>query len=351
MIDAAKDGSCPGVQEAKQRLLAAFAELNLLGCSPAFVRVLELIEKLSQSDAPVVLHGETGTGKELAARAVHYRGPRHGQPFIPVNCGAIPDNLVENEFFGHERGAFTDAKGAQTGLVAQADGGTLFLDEVDVLSPKAQVALLRFLENHEYRPLGGSRVKKADVRVIAASQSDLGLQAEAGGFRQDLVYRLNILWLKLPRLAARAGDAELLARHFIGQYSRHYRRPVKELHPRVLEWIGDYSWPGNVRELENVVHRAFVVSPGPTIELRHVLPAEEGVGEPEGGGRRSFDESFSAAKARVVARFEKRYLRWLMTETSGNVTQAARRAGKERRSLGKLLKKHGIRKRHYVQQT
>ncbi len=351
MIDAADNGGRPRAGEEKERLLEAFAELNLLGRSPAFVRVLELIEKLSQSDAPVVLQGETGTGKELAARAVHYRGPRHGQPFIPVNCGAIPDNLVENEFFGHERGAFTDAKGAHTGLVAQAEGGTLFLDEVDVLSPKAQVALLRFLENHEYRPLGGTRVMKADVRVIAACQSDLRRRAEAGEFRQDLAYRLNILWLKLPRLAARGGDVELLARHFIRQYSRHYRRPVKELHPRVLEWMQDYGWPGNVRELENVVHRAFVVAPGPTIEPRHVLPSEEGDGEPVNHGRRAFDEGFSAAKARVVARFEKRYLRWLMRETGGNVTRAARRAGKERRSLGKLLKKHGIRKRHYLPQT
>ncbi len=347
MIEAAEDGGRWRGREQELLLLETFAELGLLGRSPAFVRVLELIEKLSQSDAPVVLQGETGTGKELAARAVHYRGPRHGQPFIPVNCGAIPDNLVENEFFGHERGAFTDAKGARPGLVTQADGGTLFLDEVDVLSPKAQVALLRFLENHEYRPLGGSRVRKADVRVIAACQSDLRRQAEQGGFRHDLVYRLNILWLKLPPLAARDGDAELLARHFMRQYSRRYRRPVKEIHPRALEWIESYSWPGNIRELENVVHRAFVVAHGSTIERRHVQPSEDAGEEPETGRRRPFDESFQEAKARAVERFEKRYLRWLMTETGGNVTQAARRAGKERRSLGKLLKKHGIRKRHF----
>ncbi len=334
-------------REDRRTLLETFARLNLLGSSPEFVRVLELIRKLGRTDAPVLVLGETGTGKELAARAVHYLGLRHEQPFVPVNCGAIPDSLVENELFGHERGAFTDAKGTQPGLVAQADGGTLFLDEVDSLSLRAQVALLRFLEDHEYRPLGGLRLRKVDVRVLAASHLDLQELAERGEFRQDLMFRLNVLQLKLPPLAARTGDIELLAHHFLRQYSRRYRQPVKGIHPQALAWMDAYRWPGNVRELENLLHRAFVVSEGRTIELGHIL-GSDGAGPERGEGEPPFAESFQEAKARIVERFERDYLSWLMREAGGNVSLAARRAGKERRSLGKLLKKHGIRRSRYV---
>ncbi len=343
-------GSAESREDEENQLPDAFARLNLVGRSPAFIRVLNLIKKLGQSDAPVLVQGETGTGKELAARAIHYLGARHDYPFIPVNCGAIPDNLVENELFGHERGAFTDAKGSQPGLVSQAEGGTLVLDEVDALSPKAQVALLRFLENHEYRPLGGRRVRTIDVRIIAATHVDLRELAEQGVFRQDLVFRLNILVLKLPPLAARRGDVELLAQHFLRQYARRYHQPMRGIHPQALGWMNAYHWPGNVRELENLMHRAFVLSEGPTIQLCHLMPEEEedGAWEPDGEGRGPSEESFRAAKARIIARFEKQYLSRLLRETGGNVSLAARRAGKERRSLGKLLKKHGIERSRYA---
>jgi two-component system response regulator GlrR len=321
--------------------------LNLIGESDAFRRALRLIEKIAACDATTLVHGETGTGKELAARAIHYLGTRADYPFIPVNCGAIPDTLIENELFGHRRGAFTDAREAQRGLVAQADGGTLFLDEVDALSPKGQVTLLRFLQDLHYRPVGGQREERADVRVIAATNVDLGALADKKVFRLDLLYRLNVLSVPVPALRARGGDAELLAEHFIRIYSTRYGRPAKPLHPDSLRWIRAYHWPGNVRELENLVHREYLLSDGPAIEIELALlgaPADE-AGAP-GAPEAPFD--FNRAKARAIAQFEREFLARALSETGGNVSLAARRCGKERRSFGRLLKKHGIDKSEFL---
>jgi DNA-binding NtrC family response regulator len=174
--------------------------MSLIGNSPVFRKVIRLIEKMAGCDAPVLIEGETGTGKEVAARALHYQGKRHGKPFIPVNCGAIPDALFENELFGHSKGAFTDAKENQPGFVALADSGTLFLDEIEALSPKGQVTLLRFMQDQQYRPLGGGRELNANVRMITASNADLAWLTEHGEFRKDLFFRLKILHLELPPL-------------------------------------------------------------------------------------------------------------------------------------------------------
>ena len=323
------------------QLLAAYARLGLLGTSHGFLRSLRLIEKLSRCEASVLIEGATGIGKELAARAIHYRGARHDHPFVPINCGALPDNLIESELFGHERGAFTDAKGKQKGLVAQADGGTLFLDEIDALTPRAQVALLRFLEDHEFRPLGASRLQHVNVRVLAASNASLDRLADAGRFRHDLLFRLDIMRLRLPPLAQRPEDIELLARHFLDRHCQRHGSPRMAIAPDARNWMRTYRWPGNIRELENLMHRAFVLADGDEVRLRHLRAEEVGTGEapPKADIYRG---SFQEAKARVVERFEKHYLRWLMRETHGNITRAARQSGKERRALGKLLKKHGI---------
>ena len=320
---------------------------NLIGDSDAFRRAADLIEKIAACDATTLVQGETGTGKELAARAIHYLGARAEYPFIPVNCGAIPDTLIENELFGHRRGAFTDARETQRGLVAQADGGTLFLDEVDALSPKGQVTLLRFLQDLHYRPVGGEREERADVRVIAATNVNLGELARSGRFRLDLLYRLNVLSMPVPALRERIGDAELLADHFIRVYSARYGRPVKPLHPDSRRWMRTYRWPGNVRELENLVHRAYLLSSGAQIEIdaarAAVAPDEirldDALAVP-------FD--FNRAKAQAIAQFEREFLSRALAETGGNVSLAARRCGKERRSFGRLLKKHGIDKSEYL---
>ena len=308
---------------------------DLGGASPVFLATLAQIRRIASSEAPLLIEGETGSGKELAARAVHYWGIRKIGPFVPVNCGALPDQLLEAELFGHERGAFTDAKAARRGLVAQADGGTLFLDEVDALSAKAQVALLRFLQDQRFRPLGSSREIRTDVRVIAASNQPLELITQDGRFRCDLLYRLNILHLVLPPLRARAGDAQLLALQFVASLCAKYKMPRKQFDDRTLAWIGNYSWPGNVRELENWVHRELLMTDGQTIRAAPVTSDEPGAAPYAA-------PSFRQAKAEALRAFERDYALVVMRQAGGNVTQAARLAGQERRAFGKLIKKHGI---------
>ena len=326
-----------------------FLHLNLIGSSPTFRRALTKLKKLSRYDAPVLIRGETGTGKEMVARAIHYFGERQRYPFIPVDCGAIPENLVENELFGHERGAYTDARQSQLGLVAQAEGGTLFLDEIDALPAKAQVALLRFLQSREYRALGSQQSHKADVRVITATNADLSQQVADERFRQDLLFRIDILSLDLPPLRERSGDVERLVDHFLEKFTRQYRQAPKHFDEQSLQWLQQQDWPGNVRELENFVHREFLLADKSVIRLE----VDDGT---QAGGRRmlldrrqdmSLDLSFTEAKTRVVREFEEKYLRRLMQQSGGNVTEAARIAGKERRALGKLLKKYGIDKSEF----
>ena len=203
-----------------------------VGASDALVAALQQLRQVARCEAPVLIEGETGTGKELAARAIHYGGARRDGPFVPVNCGAIPETLVESELFGHERGAFTDAREKRTGLVAEARGGTLFLDEVDALNARAQVTLLRFLQDQRYRPVGTPREQRGDVRVIASTNRPLDALAEAGQFRADLLYRLKVLHLVMPPLRDRGDDAVLLAHHFVARFVAQYRMPTKTLHPR-----------------------------------------------------------------------------------------------------------------------
>ena len=312
---------------------------ELGGASPVFLATVTQIRRIASSEAPVLIEGETGSGKELAARAVHYWGIRKNGPFVPVNCGALPDQLLEAELFGYERGAFTDAKTARRGLVVQADGGTLFLDEVDALSAKAQVALLRFLQDQRFRPLGSSCERSTDVRVIAASNQALAPISQDGRFRCDLLYRLKILHLVLPPLRARTGDAQLLALQFLATLCAKYKMSRKRFDPQTLAWIGEYSWPGNVRELENWVHRELLMTDGQTIR---VVPAAKDEPETSSAGVCSFRR----AKAEALRTFERDYAMEVIRQAGGNVTQAARLAGQERRAFGKLIKKHGIDSRH-----
>src|SRR5712664_2184147 len=249
-----------------------FGELNLVGRSPAFLEVLELTKRFSACDATVLVQGETGTGKELVARALHYLGARRNFPFIPVNCGALPDSLVESELFGHARGAFTDARQAKRGLIAEAQGGTLFLDEIEVLTSKAQSALLRFLQDLEYRPVGGTVVRDANVRIIAASNANLEELAKENRFRKDLLFRLNVLAVDLPPLRERQSDVVFLAEIFLKRLAAQYRRPPKSIHLDAVSRLLDYEWPGNVRELENLVHREFLMTDEPAIHLHCLAP-------------------------------------------------------------------------------
>jgi DNA-binding NtrC family response regulator len=312
----------------------------MIGQSASFLKTICLLGKFAACDVPVVIEGETGTGKEVAARAIHYESSRRDFPFISVNCGALPDSLIENELFGHRRGAFTDARADVHGLLRLADGGTLFLDEVDALTPKGQVTLLRFLQDHHFRPLGGAAEERTDVRIIAASNRPLDALARQGGFRMDLLYRLKVLYVRMPPLRDRPGDARLLAEHFARRLSERYRRPAKPLHPATLQWLDRYHWPGNVRELENVIARAFLLADGDEI----VFTGDDST-EPTTDVAA---DDYRAQRARVMAAFDTGFLEALLSRHHGNVTHAARAAGKERRAFGRLLKKYGITPRHHA---
>jgi len=320
---------------------------RVIGESPAFRDAVDQLARVSRSDAPLLIEGETGCGKEVAARSVHYGGPRADAPFVPINCGALPDALFESELFGHERGAFTDARERRRGLVAEAEGGTLFLDEVDALAPKSQVALLRFLQDQCFRPLGATRELQANVRLIAASNRPLMPLVAAGRFREDLMYRLQVLQVSLPPLRLRGHDAALLAVHFADRYARKYgngsgdRPSVRRFDAATLAWIVAQRWPGNIRELENWVHRQVLMSDGPLIGAPTAAAPAPGDAEPSmpsGDGLPNYRE----AKAHAVAAFERSFLAHALREAGGNVSQAAERVGKERRAFGKLLKKYGI---------
>jgi DNA-binding NtrC family response regulator len=306
---------------------------------------LALIDRIARFDVPVVIEGETGTGKELAARAIHYGSARRDQPFVPVNCGAIPDTLIENELFGHQRGAFTDARADATGLVEIAHGGTIFLDEVDALSPRAQVTLLRFLQDQSYRPLGSRQERRVDVRFVAASNRPLQALTDTGAFRIDLLFRLSVMVVELPPLRSREGDATLLARHFVDALNSRYPVGPKRLSAGFEAWVLAQPWPGNVRELENVVHRQYLLTSGPEVLPPHpsVEPSPRATAaRPHAGGR-----AYSAAKAAAVAEFDRAFLSELLRATHGSVSAAARLASKERRALGKLLRKYGLRATDY----
>ncbi|HZE70830.1 MAG TPA: sigma-54 dependent transcriptional regulator [Pyrinomonadaceae bacterium] len=311
-----------------------FALKQLVGASIEFVLQVKKIPLIAKCEVNVLIAGETGTGKEVYARAIHYSSPRSGKPFLPVNCGAIPLELVENELFGHERGAFTNASSLQPGLIEEASGGTLFLDEIDCLPLPAQVKLLRFLQDKEYRPLGSTRMRRANVRIIAASNLDLEEAVGNGTLRQDLYYRLNTISLVLPPLRERREDIPLLARHFIAKYSREFEKQVNSISPEALHRLAVHNWPGNVRELEHVIERAIVLCDGLVLQTEDVVLSSS----PQDGRQDSLQE----AKAKEIARFEKNYIQGVLCACSGNITRAAQVARKNRRAFWQLIQKHQI---------
>lgn len=327
--------------------MSNFSNLNLIGESPAFREVVQSIHKISHCDAAVLIQGETGTGKEVVARYLHYLSKRCNGPFLPVNCGAIPDALVESELFGHVRGAFTDAKGPRQGLVEQAEAGTLFLDELEAISLRTQVVLLRFLQDRQYRLVGGSALKTADVRVIGASNADLSDLAARGDFRQDLFFRLNVLVLRLPPLRARGDDVVLMAEYFMDRYSRDYSLPPKKFTPDEVMALCAYGWPGNVRELENVILRRLLLNERLKVVPKAPLPSVSGY---DNTCATLTHKPFHVAKAIAVAEFEKAYLTELLARTKGNVSLAARECGKERSRLTKLMKRHGLQREHFLEE-
>ena len=246
---------------------------DIVGDSAEMRRVLERVEQVATTDATVLITGETGTGKELVARAIHQRSPRAREPFIKVNCAAIPETLLASELFGHERGAFTGALERRRGRFELADRGTMFLDEIGELSPDTQVTLLRVLQEREFERLGGSRTVKVDVRIVAATNRDLAADVAAGRFRSDLFYRLNVFPVHVPALREHPDDIPPLVAHFAARYAARFRRPVTRVSPQTLRELMTQDWPGNVRELEHVIERAVIVSTGSTLRLEPDAPS------------------------------------------------------------------------------
>jgi len=309
---------------------------TLIGESESFLAAVAKVPRIAKSDATVLISGETGTGKELFARAIHYNGARGSNPFVPLNCGALPDHLFENELFGHSRGAYTDASQAENGLLAEAEGGSLFLDEVDTLTASAQAKVLRFLQDREYRPLGSTKSLTANVRVIGATNTDLRERVNAHLFREDLFHRLNILALHVPPLRSRGEDIPLLAKHFLVRYGAQYGRSKLAFSRAVIGRLMNYSWPGNVRELESLVHRAVVLAPVDILQPQNIeLPVRNQSDDAE-------TDSLQAAKTQAIQEFERSYLSNVLAASSGNVSRAARAAGTDRRALQRMIRKHAI---------
>ena len=324
----------------------AHRALGLVGCSDGFLSALQLTAKFARYEVPVLVEGETGTGKELFARALHYLGPRRGRPFVPVNCGALPDTLIENELFGHVSGAYTGARGPMEGVVGQADGGTLFFDEVHCLSPKGQATLLRFAQDQYYRPLGASTPpRRADVRLVAATNQCLWKCVLEGRFREDLFYRLNVGYVRLPPLRERKQDIAAFVDDMVAKLCTRYGTGPRRIDAASLAWLSAQPWKGNVRELENVVQRAFMLSDDAVIR---VDPRRIPISTDDFSAGADCEACFKEARVRALREFEGDYVRRMLALTRGNVTEAARQAGKDRRVFGRLMKKYGIDRRDFV---
>jgi DNA-binding NtrC family response regulator len=315
---------------------------RLVGKSPAMQQLFDLLKRAASTDATVLITGESGTGKELAARAVHAESQRQGARFVAVNCGAIPESLIESELFGHVRGAFTGAVGDRRGLFEEADGGTLLLDELGELPVAMQVKLTRALQEHTIRRVGESQERCVSARVIAATNVDLKAAVSAGRFREDLFYRLNVFPVRLPPLRERREDVPVLAAHFLERHRGRYGGSVDGFTPEALSALMRYDWPGNVRELENAIERALAVVDGPRIPLEALPEEVASHSRPRLAsdlGRLTYREVVDIARDRI----SREYLIALMREFEGSVTRAAERAGMERETLHRLLKRYGLR--------
>lgn len=310
-----------------------FGFSGLIGMSEKMVKVYETIRNVSATSVPVLITGESGTGKELAARAIHFEGRRKERRFVAVNCGALPEPILESEFFGHTRGAFTGAVHDKKGLLEEADGGTLFLDEIGELCHPIQVKLLRVLQDGEFRPLGDTRDRKVDLRLISATNKNLETEVLKGRFREDLYYRLKVITITMPPLRERREDIPLLANHFLMKYSKKYEKNITELSSSAVQCLMNRPWKGNVRELENVIARAVAISNTQLIDKADLL-----TGEPPAESSAGFKE----AKQRALMSFYKTYITTALIRNKGNISKTADECSMMRQSLQQIMKRCGI---------
>jgi two-component system, NtrC family, response regulator PilR len=327
--------------ELREALQGRFRLDRMVGKSPSMQQIFDMIKRVAPAKTSILVGGESGTGKELVARAIHHLSPRAEAPFVPVNCGAIPDSLIESELFGHVKGAFTGATADREGVFGAANGGTIFLDEIGELSGPMQVKLLRVLQERRIKPVGGSREQEVDVRVVAATNRDLESEVERGAFRRDLFYRLNVIQLVLPPLRARREDIALLAEHFLRKHAASVGKPITNLTPEAMQVLCDYDFPGNVRELENLIERAVTLEPAQVITRASL---------PELAPRRKVPAAATELDVpaegidleRVIGEIERDLLMKAL-ERAGNVRkEAAKLLGITFRSLRYRMAKHGV---------
>lgn len=332
-------------RELREELVGKFRFDKIIGSSDTLKGVMEKVEKISVRDTSVLITGESGTGKELIAQAIHYNSLRKDKKFVAINCGALPESLLESELFGYKKGAFTGAAGDRQGLLEAADGGTLFLDEVGNLPMNVQKTLLRFLQEQEFHRIGDTKTVKVDVRVLSATNADLKASVKDGSFREDLYYRLNVVNLHLPPLRDRGSDIPLLAAHFIAMQNAKFGTRIKGLAPDAMEAMTHYSWPGNIRQLKNVIEASIAMETGEYISLAVLsqfveLPRTEALT----GDALLEDGDYNKA----LSRFEMEYLKGLLRKNNGNIDAAAREAGMNMATIYRKIKKYNLKKEDWM---
>jgi two-component system response regulator GlrR len=335
-LPAQKPSEAPGAPQVLARAGRRKSDL-LVGRSRSMVELMQRIDMIAKSDIGAAIYGDTGTGKELVARTIHARSKRAGKPFVAANCTALPEPLFENELFGHERGAFTGADTRGVGLIGEAEGGTLLLDEIGDISGSVQAKLLRLLQFHEYKMIGGAKTLRADVRILTTTNRDLTRAVREGRFREDLYYRMNTLQITLPPLRERLEDVPLLVDHFVQLFNEREQRDFVGFTPAAIKCLATHGWPGNVRELESVVYRSLVMAGS-----RRVIDVDDVQLGEASAPIEDASRPFAELKAGAMDRFERRYLEDLLVRVEGNLSHAARLAQHERKSLWRLLQKHGL---------
>lgn len=321
-------------QKLRKELAGKFNFDKIIGASTILQQLLDKVEKVAVRDTSALITGESGTGKELIAQAIHYNSPRKDHAFIAINCGAIPESLLESELFGHKKGAFTGAETDKEGLLKAADGGTLFLDEIGNLPLTVQKTLLRFLQEQEFNRVGDTVPTRVDVRLISATNSDLEKEVEKGSFREDFFYRLNVINLHLPPLRQRRQDISLLAAHFISLQNKKFKTKIKGFSAEAQQAASEYPWPGNIRQLKNVIEACITVETEPQISLATLAQFIETENNPID------NEDYD----RALARFEIDYLRQLISSVDGNIEEAAKKASMNMATIYRKLKKYSLRK-------
>jgi len=312
---------------------------QIIGSHPSFTAVLDIVRQVSWSDAIIIIRGESGTGKELLARCIHEKSSRSHKQFIPLNCSAMPETLIESELFGHTRGAFTGAMAGAPGWLELANGGTMLLDEIGDMPLSVQPKLLRVLETGEYAAVGGKTIKRCDIRFIASTNKDLESLSRTGRFRDDLYYRLNVIDLTIPPLRERGADLAWLIEHFRELFARQYAREGLQIAPEAMRILKAYSYPGNVRELRNLINRAVLLAEGDLVTVQH-LPSR--LCDSRSAGDAAPHHGFRAEKRRAIERFEKKFIEGCLESARGNVAEAARSAGIHVTNLHQKIRKYEI---------